>query len=109
MGESSIVGRQADCELRFSNTVYSLGSIKKAAYRLSDRCSFEFDVRDGEIVCRLFLVDRDSEIVTTENEFRNEVLDQDLRETIAQETAAVRNAILAYAFSRTGLQDGDEV
>ena len=44
-----------------------------------------------------------------QREFRNEVLDQDLREVIGAETAGVRNAVLAYAFSRTGLQGGDAV
>lgn len=39
--------------------------------------------------------------------FRNEVLDQDLRSIIAKETEAIRNAVLAFAFSKTGLQDGE--
>ncbi len=39
--------------------------------------------------------------------FRNEVLDQDLRRTIARETASLRNAILAHAFSKTGIQGDD--
>jgi His-Xaa-Ser system protein HxsD len=97
--------------LCFSGATYSLGSIKKAAYRFSDRCAFEFEVNGDEIICRLFFpkgvgVERARAI---EDEFRNEVLDQDLREAIGAETAAIRNAILAYAFSRTGLQNDDEI
>ena len=90
----------------FSTEVFSLGAIKKAAYRFSDRAAFDF-ARDGEsITVRLELL---SELPLAEAEalvsaFRNEVLDQDLRETVAEETSAVRNAVLAYAFSRTGLQ-----
>jgi hypothetical protein len=35
------------------------------------------------------------------------VLDQDLRASIARETEPVRNAVLALAFSRTGLQENE--
>jgi hypothetical protein len=42
-----------------------------------------------------------------EGEFRNELLDQDLRETIAEETGRVRNLLLAQAFSGLSLTDAD--
>ena len=102
---------RADCDLRFSSAVYSLDTIKKAAYRLSGHCSFDFEVVGGEILCRLHFAQALSSerMAAIKNGFRNEVLDQDLRRTIAEETGPMRNAILAYAFSRTGLQDGDEV
>jgi His-Xaa-Ser system protein HxsD len=41
------------------------------------------------------------------NRFKNEVLDQDLRQTIANETVTMRNVILAHAFSKTGLQSNE--
>jgi His-Xaa-Ser system protein HxsD len=37
------------------------------------------------------------------NKIKNEVLDQDLRDTLSQETANIRTLILANAFSNTGL------
>ena len=101
----------SSCELRFSRDVYSLDTIKKAAYRFSGRCSFEFEMTESEIRCHLHFsqVLGPAGIASIQNGFRNEVLDQDLRRSIAEETGAMRNAILAYAFSRTGLQGGDEV
>lgn len=42
-----------------------------------------------------------------ERDLRTEVLDQDLRATVARETEPVRNAVLAMAFSRTGLQGSE--
>ena len=39
--------------------------------------------------------------------FKNEVLDQDLRSIIAKETEATRNAVLAFALSKTGLQGSE--
>ena len=48
--------------------------------------------------------DADAEALVAE--FRNEVLDQVLRERIRIETQEARNLILAVAFSGTGLVDG---
>ena len=39
------------------------------------------------------------------NEFKRELLDQQLRISIKKETEPQRNLILAYAFSKTGLQE----
>lgn len=43
--------------------------------------------------------DKDAEIIL--NDFKTEVLDQDLRETIKNKTEATRNLIIAHAFSNT--------
>jgi His-Xaa-Ser system protein HxsD len=100
------------CELCFPNSVYSLGTIKKAAYRFTDRCCFDFRVTEEGATLAILSFSPDvtqDEKAALQREFRNEVLDQDLREVIGAETAAVRNAVLAYAFSQTGLQGGDAV
>jgi His-Xaa-Ser system protein HxsD len=104
-------GGNSSCELRFSRDVYALDTVKKAAYRFSGHCSFEFEVSESEICCHLHFPKPigPTAIASIQSGFRNEVLDQDLRHSIAEETSAFRNAILAYAFSRTGLQDGNEV
>jgi His-Xaa-Ser system protein HxsD len=41
-------------------------------------------------------------------DFRNEVVDQALRERIRDETQETRNLILALAFSHTGLVDAED-
>lgn len=92
--------------MEFAVAAHSLATIKKAAYRLSDRAAFDFRVEGDQVVVRLDLLSEmprvEAEALTAE--FRIEVLDQDLRHTVFEETSAVRNAVLAYAFSRTGLQ-----
>ena len=90
----------------FSADVFSLDTIKKAAYQFSDRASFDFQVSASEILVRLHVAPTNDQqdAAALVADFRNEVLDQDLRRTIAEETAPIRNAILGYAFSRTGLQ-----
>jgi His-Xaa-Ser system protein HxsD len=88
---------------------YALDVIKKAAYRLLDRGVVEI-TRDGDnaqctIRFRTSLTPEEAQRVC--DDLWAEILDQDLRVIVAQETAPVRNAIFAHVFSRTGLrQDG---
>jgi His-Xaa-Ser system protein HxsD len=92
--------------LRFDGRVHSLTVIKKAAYRFLDRLTVAI-TQDGEDwACELSFLDAVSvgEAQKLGQALRAEVLDQDLREIIAAETEAVRNTVLAVAFSRTGLQ-----
>ena len=98
--------RQTSAEVSFDSRVYALTVIKKAAYRFLSR--FVTDIRqDGDAwTCTLQFVDAADSATADElvRELKSEVLDQDLRATIARETEPVRNAVLALAFSRTGLQ-----
>jgi His-Xaa-Ser system protein HxsD len=92
----------------FDVATFGIDTVKRAAYRLSDLASFDISQEGNRINCRLDFLTPLSQEESKHllARFRNEVLDQDLRRSIAEETAPVRNAILAYAFSRTGLQNG---
>ena len=96
-------------QVSFDARVYALPAIKKAAYRFLK--SFTTDIaQEGDIwVCSLtFPTAVEPEAAAkAEQELRAEVLDQDLRASISRETEPVRNAILALAFSRTGLQGSE--
>lgn len=96
-------------ELAFETSSHSADAIQRAAYNLSDRLSCDL-VTDGTLFrCTLHLaseVEEDIEAVLAD--FRNEVLDQTLRERIRGETREVRNVVLALAFSNTGLVDDPE-
>lgn len=91
-------------EIEFEAASHSVDAIQRAAYRLSDRLSCDV-VTDGPTYrCTLHLSqDAESDVETMLSEFRNEVLDETLRERIRAETTEVRNLILALAFSETGL------
>ncbi len=95
--------------VRFPIAVFPLEAVKKAAYRVSADCAVDIQLDGGEIVCRLLLSSATTleERDELERRFRTEVLDQDLRSLIAAETQSIRNVVLAHAFSRTGLQDGE--
>lgn len=91
----------------FDLGAYSLDAVQRAAYRLSARASSEIAVEEKtiEVVLRPL---GDEDLATIAGELRSEALDQVLRERIREETADVRNLVLAVAFSRTGLTEGDE-
>lgn len=91
----------------FDRAGYSLDAVQRAAYRLSDSLSVEIVQANGSIDATLHIPPGDSDPDLIVANFRNEVLDQVLRERIREETADVRNLILAVAFSKTGLADRD--
>jgi His-Xaa-Ser system protein HxsD len=96
--------------LSFSSKAFSVETIKKAAYRFSDVLSVEIVPLPDETKCILHFPADFTEEAQCESivaAFRNEILDQDLRSIVSKETEATRNAILAFALSKTGLQGGE--
>ncbi len=89
----------------FTNGVFALDAIKRAAYRFIDRVSVEIVPGEVSTACLLRPLNakRPLDFVVLENEFRNEVLDQDLRLKIAAETEPYRNLVLSLAFSKTSM------
>lgn len=95
--------------IRFDGRVYALTTVKKAAYRFLKIFTTDIAQEGDDWVCTLNFskdVDR-AEAERAVLELQAEVLDQDLRALIGRETEPMRNAILALAFSRTGLQDSE--
>ena len=90
----------------FDLRIHPLVAIKKAAYRFSAHYLVEI-IPTGDVAVRVQLTrhhnppawDCDAE------RFPAEVLDQELRETVADETKGVRDLLLAHAFSGLALID----
>ncbi len=86
--------------------LYRLPAVKKAAYRLGDRCFAQIErLSDSQIQVKLTSRSEKTPIEVLVGDFWNELLDQDLRESIAEETERVRNLLLAQAFSGLSLTD----
>ncbi|TIM15502.1 MAG: hypothetical protein E5Y67_07070 [Mesorhizobium sp.] len=96
-------------QAKFDLSVFGLDCVKRAAYRVTGNAAVDITLEDGFAVCALNFSKAITRAAadTAIERLRLEVLDQDLRGTIASETASVRNAILALAFSRSGLQSDD--
>jgi His-Xaa-Ser system protein HxsD len=85
---------------------YRLGAIKKAAYRLANRCTVVVGSPGEEIVPLTFRFrtgTTEETALEAVRAFFDEVMDQELREQIAEETAPLRTLILAHAFSKVDL------
>lgn len=91
--------------LTFDSKVYSLNAVKTAAHRFLRFLTTDISIVDGQILCSLTFPSGVTEQQSLQlvTDFKKEVLDQDLRERLKVETEAVRNVILAHAFSKTGL------
>ena len=92
-------------EVKFDLAVFSVDAVKAACYRFMDRFSPDIEIRDGAICCLLQFDSKLAEVsVASEIEnLKKEVLDQELRLKVKNETEPIRNLILAHAFSKTGL------
>ncbi|WP_170836206.1 His-Xaa-Ser system protein HxsD [Pandoraea sp. ISTKB] len=85
--------------------LYSVEAVQKAAYRFIDRLTIVISQGQGGVICEVDVNDLSAAVVEDVlADFKRELLDQQLRFQIKKETESVRNLILAYAFSRTGLQ-----
>ncbi|MBF5043309.1 His-Xaa-Ser system protein HxsD [Aggregicoccus sp. 17bor-14] len=91
--------------VEFDRRVYRLEAVKKAAYRLSAQCVSQIELGSGDEVYVTLTLKQPGSLDDLVVAFRTEVLDQELREVVAKETEAVRNLILAQAFSKTALLD----
>ena len=92
--------------LRIDLRVYRLTAVQKTAYRLAA----SFTANLGSLCDDMLEVTLTFAPTTTEQEaerltrlFYQDLLDQELREKVGEETSALRALLLAHAFSRTGL------
>jgi acetolactate synthase small subunit len=83
-------GQPVSRTLVFSSQVYSVETIKKAAYRCSDVLSVDINPRPGEIECVLHFLSEPKEEERVQRivaAFRNEVLDCPSSEFLGQVVA----------------------
>jgi His-Xaa-Ser system protein HxsD len=98
-------------ELTIDMRVYRLTAVKKAAYRMADRCTAVIGALADPLVpvtLRFRPGMTESGAREAARLFFQELLDQELREQIADETSAMRTLILAHAFSKADLLQRDE-
>ena len=100
----TINGSQARHEFDFDLKVFRLSAVKKAAYRFAGPFIVELQQISDSLV-RVTLTQRQSPVQLDSSCLPNEVLDQELRETVAEETKSVRDLLLAQTFSGLSLVD----
>ena len=93
--------------VNFDTSVYRLNAIKKSAYKFGGLFHVLIEQHDRIIEVRLKPKESCKSPDAFVGEFCNEVLDQELRETVAAETTGIRDLLLAQAFSKTSLIDAE--
>ena len=91
--------------VRIDLRVYPLEVAQRAAFRCTDIASFEFSMT-GEQSLDVTATPKSTLSIAPDDiaaRFNNELLEQKLRQTVADETKSERDLILAYAFSNTKL------
>lgn len=103
----------SDVVLSVDLRAYSLEALKKAAYALGRVSSSRIELLD-DATARVVLFPNPGESVgqVLAARFWQELLDQDLRESVGRETGPVRNLIMAHALSKLpllnpGLESGE--
>lgn len=94
-----------ETQLKLDSSIYSIEAVQKAAYRFIDRFAVFISIEGQNIFLDISFDNKD----TSMNEaflidFKKELLDQNLRLKIKNETEATRNLILSYTFSKSDLQ-----
>ena len=93
-------------KIEIDEQIYCLEAVQKASYRFIDRLTVFITRCNGQIICEVEPVNgTESHLDQNVANFKRELLDQQLRKQIKNETEPARNLILAYAFSRSGLQE----
>lgn len=95
--------------LEFDALVYSPDAIKRTLLKMSRDVSGEIEIASQTMICTLFRKESAADSIDElAHAFRIELVDEDLRERVSAKTEAIRNVILAHAFSRTNLVDPAE-
>lgn len=95
--------------LCFSDGMYEVEAIQKAAYKAINFITVDIQPDSNSVKCSLTpnIGVSDAQFTHSVEEFKKEVLDQQLRLKLKAETEPIRNLILGIAFSNTGLQGGE--
>jgi His-Xaa-Ser system protein HxsD len=86
--------------------VYRLVAVQKTAYKFARKLTVVFGNCEENLLPATILFAQDTrseDAFEVMRSFFQELLDQELRERIGEETHAIRSLILAQAFSRTDL------
>jgi His-Xaa-Ser system protein HxsD len=107
----SLTLRDAQMHVTVDLRTYRISAIQKSAYTLAARLTVVLGAVDDEhlpltFVFRPQVSEHDAR--ETVRLFFQDLLDQELREKIADETRALRSLLLAHAFSKTDLIRRDE-
>jgi His-Xaa-Ser system protein HxsD len=103
----TIDGRRIALELDLA--VYSIGAIRAASYKFTDRCYVYLALGDAASTVIAVLAAKETSatlpVDSLLGEYVNEILDQQIRESLAADFGPLQNLIAAQAFAEGNLLD----
>jgi His-Xaa-Ser system protein HxsD len=96
-------------ELEYDSQAFSVEAAQKAAYRLIQYFVLDLKIEGAKFFCTLTPIkniNKETFEIAIE-EFKRNILDEQLRLKIKKETEPVRNLILGIAFSRANLSENE--
>ena len=94
--------------LKVDSTVYSKPCLFRTCYKFTDRCYvfLSHDEDDQKTIITVLSPKAESvDLNQLSGEFFNELLDQQVRDSLSKETGELRNLIVAQAFAEGNLLD----
>jgi len=94
--------------IEIDTAIYGLDAILRAGYKFTDRCYVFIDrpaKRSDRVVVFLAHKTDAASLEADVGEFCNELLDQQVRQSLAREFGGIRTLIVAQAFSEGNLLD----
>jgi His-Xaa-Ser system protein HxsD len=90
-------------KINLDASVFTESAVKATCYRLAGLADFEVVRETAKAILVSATPFRQEDLESLAVRFRRELIDQDMRERLAQQTDAIRNVIIAHAFSRVPL------
>jgi His-Xaa-Ser system protein HxsD len=105
-GSDPLKLREGSVRAEIDVRCYRLSAVQKVAYKLAKRCTVILGGLDGSSLPLTFSfppTTHEPEALDVIRLLFQDLLDQELREQIAEETRPIRALLLAHAFSKTDL------
>jgi His-Xaa-Ser system protein HxsD len=111
LGEGKpFVFQAGSIKLTLDLRAYRLSAVQKTGYRMAAKCTAVLGVVSDpilDVILAFAPSTSEKEAQEVARQFFQELLDQELREKVAEETASLRTLLFAHAFSRTSLPRRD--
>ena len=95
------------CSTLVDPSIYSLDVILRTAYKFTDRVYVHLQRDSGGCIEVLMRSKGTGDVGSTLGDFENELIDQRLRDLVAEDTRVTRDLIMAHAFSKVAVINGD--
>lgn len=97
---------EQECLIRLNTDLFEKQSIMKTSYHFIDQFYVFLDQEDKDILVRMVPKSKSTDLANDiEGEFRNELLNQEIRSMVTKDTKNIRELILARAMYSTYLEE----